>query len=155
MDVILQHLQEHYRVYIVLAICLLPPLIIFRRFTVPITQYLVECSIYMVIMHFLVYGIVGFVGWFVDASSMKRAFGKDTTVSVAPDWNVPLNEFWDRTLYNPGWLFYFECVVGFIIIYLVWRYRPLKKVKGPIWKNDAKSKKSYPGNYQKQIGKRK
>ena len=155
MDAILQHLQEHYRIYIVLAVCLLPPLVIFRRHSIPIIQYLVECSIYITIMHFLVYCIIGFVAWFIDASSMKRAFDKDPTVNVAPDWNVPLNQFWDRTLYNPEWLFYFECVAGLLIIFLVWRYRPMKKVKGPIWKSDNKNKKIYPGNYQKQIGKRK
>ena len=155
MEIILQHLQEHDRIYIVLAICLLPPLVIFRRITMPIIQYLLECSIYVALMHFFVYIAVGFVAWFVDASSMKRAFDKDPTVSEAPDWNVPIREFWDRSLYNPEWLFYVECVVGILIIFLVWRYRPMKKVKGPIWKKDAKGKKLFPGNYQKQIGKRK
>lgn len=125
MEPILQHFREYYRVYIMVAVCVLPIIVVFRRWAVPTILYLVEFCIYTVMMHVLVCGVVYLAAWFKDQSTMKRArgvIGEDFN----PGWKTPLIEFWDRSQYTPSWLVYVEIVFLVAIAVLMWRYRPIR-----------------------------
>jgi hypothetical protein len=133
-SVILQHLQTHLVVYLVLLACLAPIVYFTRRWSVPLVLYVIEFVIYIVCMHLFVYGVVAFCSWYKQESTF-RVLADGTRTSDA-DWGTPLFEVWMRELYKPEWLLYVE--VGFLVAIVVgmYRYRPLQvqqqKKKTPI-----------------------
>ena len=58
---------------------------------------------------------------------MKRAF--DVVADSDPHWTTPFRYFYDRTLYNPRWLFYVEIGLVAVIVVLMWKWRPLRPQK--------------------------
>jgi hypothetical protein len=143
MQPLLEHLRHYAAAYIIVAVCLLPILYLTRRWSVPAILYTIEIAIYMGLMHLAVWMLVGFTAWFKDQSSMKRAF--DTKSFVKPDWGTPLLQFWDRAAYKPAWLVYVELVFVVLILYAVWRYRPMRiqrQRKHPV---NSPGKKNFAG----------
>ncbi|MCC6145773.1 MAG: hypothetical protein IT368_18355 [Candidatus Hydrogenedentes bacterium] len=123
MQVVLDHLREHYAVYVVIVIALLPIIYVTRRYSVPAILYTVEYIIYLALMHFFLGALVRVAAWFKDQSSMDRAFGRENTVVV---WETPWLEFWKREAYTPGWLFWMEVSFAVIILVLMWKIRPMR-----------------------------
>jgi hypothetical protein len=82
-------------------------------------------AIYIGIMHVLVGGTVLLAGWFKDQSTMKRARGL-TDQSFNPGWSTPFVEFWDYAAYTPRWIFFFELALCGVILFLMWKFRPMK-----------------------------
>ncbi|HNR29326.1 MAG TPA: hypothetical protein PKI11_00420 [Candidatus Hydrogenedentes bacterium] len=121
---ILDHLKEYAVLYALGAVCVIPTLVITRRWSVPLILYAVEIAIYLGLMHVGVGVITRVAAWFKDQSSMKRAF--DIREAKAPGWATPWIEFWDIEQYHPEALLYVEIVVAVIIVFLVWRIRPLR-----------------------------
>ena len=148
MDVIVTHLQQHWRGYTMGAIVVLPLLVYFRKYAFPIIQYAIEWCVYTCAMHCSLWLVLSVVSWFVDASTMKHARGLEGE-NLNPKWTVPIPEFWDKALYNPHWMYYAEIVLALLIIVLIWRYRPMKKIRKPL---STKPVKKLPGNYQRQMG---
>ena len=125
MDVVLDHLREYGLVYLA-GLAVVAPLIYFtRKWSVPVILYTVEITIYWAGMHTLVWVLVKVTRWFKQESSMK-ALRADGVPEDAPTWGTPYLEFWRRELYDPAWVVYLELTFAVIIIYLVWRYRPMK-----------------------------
>ena len=122
MEIVLEHLQSYWMYYAIGAAVLLPPLIYFRRWSLPLIQYAVEYVIYLGLIHVGLATIVLVTGWFVDQSTMKRARGL-VGENYNPGWRIPLLEFWNRELYNPVWLFYAEIVVAVFVFVLMVRLR--------------------------------
>jgi uncharacterized membrane protein (GlpM family) len=146
MEVVIQHLKEHYGWYVFGLICVLPPFVLLRRYTVAPVMYAVELVIYMGLLHCLIYGVVVVAAWFKDQSTLKRARGL-VQASFNPGWKTPLLRFWDRQQYDPPWLLYFELVLLVVVIFLMWRYRPLKRTRR---KPPPSKKKPGPGyNYRR------
>jgi len=125
MDVVLEHLQEHYLVYVAVLVVALPLVYFTRKWSVPVILYTIEICIYMVIMHTAVFLLVMVTRWFKQESSMK-ALRPDGTPEDAPTWGTPYFEFWRRELYDPAWIVYVELAFILVIVLLVWRYRPMK-----------------------------
>lgn len=139
MDVVLEHFKEYYIAYILGAIVVLPGIYFTRRWTAPAILYAVEITVYLCLMHLAVWLVVGLTRWFKENSSMK-ALREDGRPVDSPDWGTPLLEFWKRAEYRPEWLLYVECVLLLIIIFLVWRYRPMRiqrRHKRRAFKNEA------------------
>ncbi|MFP4501642.1 MAG: hypothetical protein ACLFTT_11630 [Candidatus Hydrogenedentota bacterium] len=144
MDMVLEHVSEHQTYYIVAAIvfvAVLPLIYLTRRWSVPLIQYTIETIVYVISMHFAVGLVVRVAAWFKDQSSMKRAFG--TRQEEVPEWTNPWLVFWDREAYNPDWLFWFELVAVVLIVFLVWRYRPMRVRRRPQKKPSVMAKKTY------------
>lgn len=125
MEVLTQHLQEHWRIYVFAAIILIPLMAVFRRWCIPALQYGIELAVYLGIMHVFVSGVVLLAAWFKDQSTMKRA--RDlANENYNPGWSIPFVEFWDYEAYDPRWLFYLEAAIAICIIILMWKYRPMQ-----------------------------
>jgi hypothetical protein len=125
MDAILTHIQERAMAYGAVAVCCLPLLSLFRRQVVPGLWYIGEIAIYLCLFHGVLHGVVRLVRWF----KMESTFGALYNEKIDPGWQTPLLDFWDRALYKPSWLFYFEVIVAVFILYGVWRFRPFKVQK--------------------------
>ncbi len=120
---VLEHFRE-YAVYYAAGVIVMTPLIyVTRRWSVPIIFYGVEIIIYLALMHAAVGTLTRAAAWFKDQSSMKRAF--DVRVK-GPDWTTPWLRFWDADLYVPHGLLYVEIGAAVVIVFLVWRLRPLR-----------------------------
>jgi len=124
---VVDHLQANYIAYGIAALCLLPVLILGRKYVVPFILYVIEICIYISLVHLTIFTIAKVAAWFRDSSSFDQAFGRD---SEKTEWSTPLLEPWDRFAYEPGWIFWFEIVVFVLIIIAVFRYRPMKVHKG-------------------------
>lgn len=122
---IVEHFQEFYLYYIGGAIVLAPLIFFTRKYSVPLIFFTVEIIIYSVLMHIFMHYLVAITRWFKEKSSMKalRADGRPVD---APEWGTPLIQFWEKELYNPEWIIYAEGVFLVAIIFLVFRYRPMK-----------------------------
>lgn len=126
---VLDHLKEYYGLYIVAVILLGPAIFFTRRWSLPIIFYALETIIYIGCMHVAVGVVTRVARWFKDQSSMKRAF--DTKEFKPPDWTTPWLEFWNKEGYVPQTLFYVEIAFAVLIIFLVWRYRPVRVKRRP------------------------
>ena len=129
MEPVVEHLREFYRVYVFVAVITVPIVIVFRRYTVPAIAYAFELCVYAAIVHGLFHATLRLAAWFKDQSSMKRAFGDVAPGAEDPGWTTPLLEFWKRGEYSPEWILYVEAVLLVGVIYLIWRYKPLRPQK--------------------------
>lgn len=137
MEPVLEHLREHYKIYAGILLVGVPPILIFRRFTIPAILYTVEFVIYAVLMHGVLGGVVRLAAWFKAESAMKRAF--NARANTDPGWTTPFRYFYDRTLYHPPWLFYLEIGLVAAILVAMWKYRPMRAQKKKIRPLTARS----------------
>ena len=120
------HFQQNFKIYIGVLIVLIPFAIIFRRWSIPLTMYLVELSVYLTVMHVVLRSLLHLTAWFKDQSSMNKAFD---TKSENPGWTTPLFEVWNRDAYYPAWVFYVEIGFLILVVVLMYRMRPLRPQK--------------------------
>jgi hypothetical protein len=125
MEAVLEHLKEYTVGYSILVVCLIPALFFTRKWSLPLILFTIETGIYLCIVHIVTHYIVAMTKWFKINSSMK-ALREDGTPVDAPTWETPLMEFWMKELYDPKWMVWVEAVLAVVIIFLVFRYRPLK-----------------------------
>ena len=147
MEPLVDHFKQYYGYYAMGALCVLPVIILFRRYSVPTIMYAMELCIYMALLHCLTYGVVVFASWFKDQSTMKRARGL-VGDDYNPGWKTPILEFWKRKEYNPEWLFYLEIALLFVVLVLMWKFRPLR-ARRPRKKTANAKKKPIQYNYRK------
>ncbi|MCC6695617.1 MAG: hypothetical protein IT365_08300 [Candidatus Hydrogenedentes bacterium] len=122
MEPILQHLQANWAAYALCAAIILPLVYVTRKWSLPILQWFVELCIYGAIFHVILHYIVAVAEWFQFESQMKML--KDERVREG--WQTPLVEFWKQELYKPGWILWLEVVFMVVILYLMYRLRPMK-----------------------------
>lgn len=126
LDVIIAHFQSNAMAYLA-GIIVFGPLIFFtRRWSLPVIMWIIEILIYSVIMHIVIHYFVKIVVWFQSSTQMERAFDREKLVET---WGTPLLDFWDRSKYDPTWIFYTEAVFVFLFCVLVFRMRPYKVQK--------------------------
>ena len=108
------------------AIILGPAIFFTRQYSVPVILWIFEICVYSLMMHVVIHYFVKITVWFQSSTQMERALDRDKVVET---WGTPLVEFWDRSLYDPSWIFYVECVfvIGFTV--LVFKMRPFKTQK--------------------------
>ncbi len=133
------HLQENGVAYFVAAVVLIPLIVVFRKYTLPVLYHTVEYALYCAVAHVLIGGLTRAFSWFRGETSFKNYNG-DLSPSFVP-FTTPLNlNFWQRELYSPQWLFWFEVGVAVMLLYVVIFIRPVKFKQKPY-----KSKKPAPG----------
>ena len=123
MNAVIEHLQQHLIPYIVLAVGLIIFIFATRRYSIPIIQYALEVTIYCAGMHLVVWAVTNGAAAFKRASSFK-ALAADREADAT--WTTPLLRFWELDKYDPAWISKFEMVAIAIIVYLVWKLRPMK-----------------------------
>lgn len=131
------HVQEYGIVYFGAAIVVIPLLVVFRKYTLPVIYHGVEYLLYCAVAHILIGGLTRAFSWFRSETTFK-AFDDKTPVA---GFTTPLtNGFWQKDLYNPEWLFWFEIGVAVLLLYVVVVIRPVKFKHKPY-----KSRKPAPG----------
>lgn len=125
MDLVLGHLQQYTREYVILGVCTLPILFVTRKYSVPVILYFVEYCIYLFCVHALLYAVLNLARWFKENSSM-RALRSDGKPVDAPTWKMPFMEFWDTHAYDPQWMWKIEILIAVFIFIGMWKYRPMK-----------------------------
>lgn len=124
--IVVEHVGAHQTVYTVvgvLFVALLPLIYLTRRWTGPIILYTVETICYLYGMHVGVGVVTRAAAWFKESSSMDRAFSRE---KEAVEWTTPWLRFWEQEAYFPPNIFWIEVVFAVLIIFAVWRYRPLR-----------------------------
>ena len=123
MNAVIEHLQQHLIPYIVLSVGLIIFIYSTRRYSVPIIQYALEVTIYCAGMHLVVWAITSGAAAFKRASSFK-VLAADREAEAR--WTTPILRFWELDKYDPQWVSTLEMVFVGIIVFLVWRLRPMK-----------------------------
>ena len=126
MDQVIAHLTDNAMAYGGLLVISLPVLYIFRQYTVPAFLWTLEVFIYFVIMHLVVHFFIIFAKWFRDETTPNNSWDMAREEVY---WGTPLLEAWDRSQYNPGWVFYFEVVFIIAATIFVLKNRPIKTQK--------------------------
>jgi hypothetical protein len=125
MEALTDHFKEYSRIYIIIA-CSLPFVYLLRRWVLPPILYAIEIAAYLTGMHVVIGGIIRFLVWFKEETQMDWA---DNLPKDSLSWTTPWLEFWNRKLYEPVGLFYFELAAALVIIFLVFKLRPMKTQK--------------------------
>lgn len=147
MEILIEHFQSYWMYYAIGAAVLLPPLIYFRRWSLPLIQYAVEYVIYMGLIHVGLATIVRVAAWFVDQSTMKRARGL-VGQNYNPGWETPWFKFWNPELYNPVWLLYAEIVAAVLVFVLMVRIRGIGAQRKKRKKVPPSKKAAAAGGFQ-------
>jgi hypothetical protein len=138
-EAITLHLQENGIAYFLVAVVIIPLAVVFRRYTLPFLYHTAEYAIYCAVAHTVIGGLTRAFSWFRAETAFKSYSGQ-----LSPDFvpmTTPLNmNFWQRSLYSPQWLFWFEIAVALLLVYVVIFIRPAKFKQKPYV-----SKKPKPG----------
>lgn len=121
MEAVIEHLQDNAVAYVFGLVVVVPIVIFFRRWLVPIFQWMIEIAIYATGLHVAVHFVTALIAWFQRAASSEYL---ETGEGV--DWSTPLLQFWDMEAYNPVGIFYFEVAVVIGITILVIKIRPFR-----------------------------
>ena len=129
------HLTNQWPMYAVGAVFLIPLIYFTRKFSVPLILWIIEVCLYITALHLFIFGLLKATVWFKGSTQM--AWKEEE--KVVTTWTVPLDRFWDRQLYDPSWVFWFEMVVLVGMIAVILRYRPIKS-QSPLPKQSATRK---------------
>ena len=136
---IVHHIQDHAAVFAVGGVLFLILTIVFRKFMLPLLYHTGEYILYCTVAHTFLAGFVRAFSWFREETEFKNFKGE--TVSTFKPYTTPMNlNFWQHSLYNPTWLFWFEAVIAAGLLYIVIVIRPTR-----MRHNTYKSKKPAPG----------
>jgi len=120
---LIEHIQSNMNMYIVLALAILPPVIYFQKYTLPVIYHTVEYVLYCTIVHVFFGGLMRIFSWFRGETKFKNYDG--SIDSAFAGYSTPLNlHFWDKSQYTPVGLFYTEVAFALIILYVVIFLRP-------------------------------
>ena len=147
-EAITLHIQENGIVYFGVAVVLIPLIVVFRKHTLPVIYHAAEYLLYCAVAHVLLGGLVRAFSWFRGETTFKNYDGS-MSAQFTP-FTTPLNlNFWQRELYSPQWLFWFEIGVAVLLLYVVLFIRPVK------FKNKPQvNKKPKPGQLSSNMGQR-
>lgn len=133
---ILPHLKEYALLYIVGIPILIGIAALTRRYSVPAMVFALELVVFNAIMHSVVHVAVQIFAWFKNNSAMRMV--RDPELDIY--WTTPLFRFWHAEAYDPGWVIWLEVVLFCVILFLIYRFRPLK----PQYKHKSRYNKSTP-----------
>lgn len=122
MDATIQFLQERWIGVVAGLVCVVAVLYFTRRYSMPAVFWGVEFAAYVAVLHVVVCGLVHVAAWFKYESQMKMLVSEKEQVP----WDVPLKQFWDRTLYHPSWIFYLEIFLAVAIFAAMIWYKPMR-----------------------------
>lgn len=143
MEALFTEVQGNLGAYGLILACLLPFVYLFRRQVMPVLFYGGEMVVYGAVFHVVFHGIVRFFKWFRDESTFHNV---DTSGARIPqtDFHTPLTRFWDQELYMPHFLFWVEMAGFALIIYGVYKYRPINYKKNNYHGREPLGKKPDP-----------
>jgi hypothetical protein len=125
--------RENVILFAILAVIFLPVAIIFQKSVAPLIFHTAEYILYVTLSHYILYAMVQTAAWYKDAAG-----GVIKTDDVYTTPMNPLTEnFFDKSLYNPTGLFYFELLMVFGFLYLVVVVRPTSYSGSNTYKGDS------------------
>ena len=118
---IITYVKENVAVAVVAAIILIPLAVIYQKKSAPIIFHSIEYMLYIVLAHYIIYAVVQVIAWYNSQAPDLENLGALSYDSP----NNPLTQnFFDKSLYNPGGLLYFEMIVALTLLYIVVVVRP-------------------------------
>jgi len=125
MENILFVIRENWLPVSIAAIVLVGLLVATRRWISGPIQWTIELAIYAAMFHVVVHYVVRVARWF-NLNSQMTWRDQDR---VDSGWATPLVQFWDRTLYSPEWIVYVELGMVLLMVFMMYRIRPMKTQK--------------------------
>lgn len=116
MESIQELVQNNGFVILLVVLAALPFCYIYRQYTYPFFFHVAEGVIYASVVHAVLSGLVRLAAWFKEASSFDRA---------AVNWTTPLFAPWDRSAYEPQWVFWLTISAWVLIAYIIIVIRPV------------------------------
>ena len=143
---IMEHVVANPVIYGIVALLAVIIIYFTRPYSTSFIFYSIEIFIYIFIMHTIMHVLVYLTAGFSNQTTMRNVF--DGEARGVATWTTPLVNFWERDVYDPQWIMWFEIVLVIIIIGLVRYFRPMKvqtKVKSSMKIEPAKPKKKGKG----------
>ncbi len=120
MEEFVEHIKANQTGYIAIVVCVVPILVIFKKYTAHVLLYIAEAAMYLALMHAAIGLLVRVAAWFKTSSSFD---------GEKIDWKTPWLEVWDKTQYDPQWIAYFEIGACAVILFLMFKIKPLRTQK--------------------------
>lgn len=118
-----------------LGVILVPLFIIYQKKAMPAVFHSIEYCVYVLLGHYVIWLMVSVADWYREQTIMDAAeVGRSGTYTTPADL-LTLN-FIDRSLYSPTWLYYFELVMMFVLLYVVVVVRPTTYTASNSYKGD-------------------
>lgn len=123
MEPIITVAKENLGILAFAGVILIPLFIVYQKKAMPIIFHTAEYLVYLTAMHYVLYVMVVVAAWYQESTRMEAAGTGASTIYSTPR-NVISENFFDKALYTPTWLFYFELVMIFVLLYVVVVVRP-------------------------------
>lgn len=120
MNDFMEHMQEYWKAYVAVCACLLPVALIFRRRFFGVLFWVIETLVYFAVTHAVLLGVLFLAAWFKENTQMYWM------EKVRPDWHMPLIKLWEYEEYKPKWLIFLEGGLFLLIVFVMYRYKPMK-----------------------------
>lgn len=122
MEPIITAIRENLAIVAVIAVLLLPAAYIMQQKAMAFLFHTTEFVVYTALMHYMLYAMVQVAAWYKQSTQMT---GEDSNeIPYNTPSGIISQNFFDRSLYNPTGLFYFEIILTLIILYIVVVVRP-------------------------------
>lgn len=151
MEPLISVIRENVAAVAVIGVLLLPVIYLLQKKATAFMFHTVEYIVYVTLAHYLLYAMVQVAAWYKESTAMSE---ED---SNAIPFNTPagiLSEnFFDKSLYNPTWLFYLEGIIALGLLYLVVVIRPTSYGGTNKFKGDSeRGLKPQPGGARRAAG---
>lgn len=121
MEPLITFVKENQAILAVAIIILIPIGFIYQKQAAPILFHMIEYLLYLSVAHTIIYAGVQVVAWY-------KLQTPDINGETSIPFNTPINplaeNFFDKTLYSPTGLIYFEALVALGLLYIVVIVRP-------------------------------
>lgn len=154
MEPVITAVRENIAIVAVLGVLLFPILYLLQQKAMAFLFHTIEYIVYVTLMHYMLYAMVQVAAWYKQSTAM-------TVVEEGEQADAPFNtpagiisqNFFDSSLYNPAWLFYFEGIMCLALLYLVVVVRPTSYSGANSFKGDKdRGMKPQPGGARRAAG---
>lgn len=154
MEPIITAIRENLTIVAVIAVLLVPAIYFMQQKAAAFVFHTIEYFVYVLLMHYMLYAMVQVAAWYKQSTAM-------TVVEEGAERAMPFNtpagiiseNFFNRALYNPTWLFYFEAIMCVALLYLVVVVRPTAYGGSNNFKGDKeRGMKPQPGGVRRAAG---
>ncbi|MFP6581600.1 MAG: hypothetical protein VCD00_03475 [Candidatus Hydrogenedentota bacterium] len=118
-----------------LGVILVPLFIIYQKKAMPVVFHSVEYCVYVLLGHYVLWLMVSVADWYKEQTAMDAAEAVRSATFTTPA-NLLTENFIERSLYSPTWLYYFELVMMFVLLYVVVVVRPTTYSASNSYKGD-------------------
>ena len=133
MEPVIAFLKENPGMGVVALVILIPLAIVFQKKAAPVIFHTIEYVLYVIIAHYFIHATVKVIAWY---KSQTPDVNDITAAPYTSPRNPVTENFFDKELYNPTGLLYFEALVAVAILYIVIVVRPTSYSASNKYKGD-------------------